>query len=174
MIEIPQGPIFCWQDFSLLIEKKLTFEPGKIYHLQGENGSGKSSFLIHCLLPVLESKKDLIYRIYLQQLFHLQGYAIKSHSAFYKPELDLRSELDCVQYLLNNLFETFSQDPRPVYCIVDENLRLAEIYHYLKESGIPFCLIFCEHSSFSITEEVNIINFQLIAPNQSRVYETTI
>ena len=174
MIEIPQGPIFCWQDFSLLIEKKLTFEPGMIYNLQGENGCGKSSFLKHCLLPVLESKKDLIYRIYLQQLFHLQGYAIKSHSAFYKPELELRSELDCVQYLLNNLFETFSQDPRPVYCIVDENRYIQEIHRYLKENDFPFCLIYCAHSSFSLSEDVNIVNFKVINPKQSIIYEATI
>ena len=104
----------------------------------------------------------------------MQGYAIKSHSAFYQPELKLKSEWDCIQYLLHNLSEIYAIESKPVYCIVDENRYLAEIYHYLKESGIPFCLIFCEHSSFPIAEEVNIINFQLLAPNQSRVYETTI
>jgi len=174
MIKIAPGIVSCWQDFSLLIEQELFFLPENIYYLQGENGSGKSSFIKHSLLPVLETQRNLFYFLYFQQLFHLQGYAIKSHSAFYQPELKLKSEWDCIQYLLHNLSEIYAIESKPVYCIVDENLHLAEIYRYLKESGIPFCLIFCEHSSFSIAEEVNIINFQLLTPNQSRVYETTI
>ena len=174
MIKIAPGVVSCWQDFSLLIEQELFFMPDNIYYLQGENGSGKSSFIRHCLFPALASKKILFYQIYLQQLFHLQGYAIKSHSAFYKPELKLKSDWDCIQYLFSNLAEIYAIEPKPVYCIVDENRYLAEIYRYLKESCFPFCLIFCEHSSFSVPEEVNIVNFQLLAPNRSSVYETTI
>ena len=142
MIKIAPGIVSCWQDFSLLIEQELFFLPENIYYLQGENGSGKSSFIKHSLLPVLETQRNLFYFLYFQQLFHLQGYAIKSHSAFYQPELKLKSEWDCIQYLLHNLSEIYAIESKPVYCIVDENRYLAEIYHYLKESGIPFCLIF--------------------------------
>lgn len=158
----------------MLIEHKLNFTPGKIYHLQGENGSGKSSFIRHSLLPAINNKKDLCYRLYLQQLFHLQAYAIKSHSAFYKPELKLNGELDCLQYLLNNLSETYAQEPRPVYCLVDENRHLPLIFNYLNENKFPFCLIFCDHSSAFSAQMATEINFQVITPTLSKVYETTV
>lgn len=174
MIVVPSGVLSCWQDFSLCLEHNLEFHPGTSYYLSGNNGSGKSSFITQILLPLLQLHKDTLYRIYVQQLFHKQGYAIKAHAAIHKPNLKLRSEEDCLQYLLNNLQEAFISEQRPVFFIADESHYLPLINSFFETLDAPCCLIYCEHGDSSLTSQAKTIVFQPLSTSQTKVYESLV
>ncbi len=172
MLHISSGELTCWPGFSLKLESELSFLPGNSYHLVGNNGSGKSSFITQILLPLLQKHEANLYRIYVQQLFHIQGFAIKAHAAINKPELKLRSEQDCLIYLLHNLSEAIVRQARPVYLIVDESLYLPVIYDYLKQFGFPHCLIYSHHGANPLPTPDHTIAFKPLSANVSSVYET--
>jgi len=168
MLSISKGVLNCWPQFSLKLESPIVLASGNTYHLVGDNGSGKSSFITQILLPLMKVNEQLIYRIYVQQLFHLQGYAIRAHAAINKPNIRLRTEADCLAYLLDNLADALSSQPRPVYVIADESQQLSVISLYLKQLSVPCCLLYCQHGGIPLPETTHTIMFQPLSSQQSK------
>jgi ABC-type transport system involved in cytochrome c biogenesis ATPase subunit len=174
MLSLPSGKHDIWPQFSLEIKQPINFECGTCYWLEGPNGSGKSSMFRGVLLPHLQSSKNSIYRLYIQQFTEHQNFAIKAHAAFYKPSVKIVSDLDCITYLLNNLKEAYSKHQRDAYLLVDESKHLSFIYDYLSTSGIPYCLIYSLHDDNPLATLSKKLTFEPLSVTYSVVYESTL
>ena len=167
MLKLPAGNQNCWAEFSLLLEHELEFCPGKLYYLKGNNGSGKSTFIKKCLFPALERIRTQNYRIYLEQQFHLQAYAIKAQASILNPEQRLVTQHDCLDYLFQDLWQAYTLEPRPVYVISDECHYLEYIHNQLCAMDIPFCLIYSIHGDNPLPQPFITYNFEPVTLQQS-------
>ncbi len=162
MTVIPAGKHLLWQQFNLEICCSIAFEQGKHYHLQGENGSGKSSFINRILIPRL--KESGCYILLFEQQMALQLHAIKAHAAIFSPGRRIVSEQDVISYLLDDLKATYMNKPRDVYIIADESHELM----MLSECSIPHCLIYTSHHL--VLENAVNIEFSLVDPGSGAVH----
>ena len=140
MIKLEPGIHQLWPRFSQSISSPLSFEMGKIYHLKGDNGSGKSSFIQKILLPIIQTQGDA-YIIYLQQQMHLQLYALRAYAAVNGYGKRIVSEQDAVDFLVQDLLDCYSHTPKDVYLLSDESNQL----HTLAKLSIPACLVYIAH-----------------------------
>lgn len=152
-----------WPDFSLRIVSPLSFQMGKIYHLKGENGSGKSSFLQKILVPAIQAKKDA-YIVYLQQQMHLQLYAIKAYAATHAAPHSIENEADAISFLLHDLHQAYQKEPKDIYLIADESTKL----NLLCDIQMSHCLVYIAHHQH--LEHSCEILFQGVDTSHSEIY----
>lgn len=174
MLSIHSGIHQIWPQFSLDITTELCFYSGGLYFLDGANGSGKSSLLQGLLIPGFAALKDSLYRVYLPQFTAHQNFAIRAHAAMNKHHAILRTDLDCLNYLLNNLVETCNKSPRPVCLLVDESLYLEHVYKFMQDSAIAYLMIYTQHGHNPLLEHSRIISFKPLSQSLSKVYETSL
>ena len=158
MLSIPEGSYALWPHFRLELPLPITISPEKNYYLEGNNGSGKSSFIKKILLPRLKSTPH-IYSLYWEQQIQLQGYAIRAHAAFNHHQQRLNTDYDCLIYLLNNLKQAMLQEQRPAFFIADECLLFNELLSYITDHQLKICLIFTHHHGFRNPDDLSVIRF---------------
>ncbi len=162
MLRIAPGRYQVWPRFALNVLPELSFEMDLSYRLRGENGSGKSSFLHHVLLPAITASKDK-YVLYLQQQMYLQLYAIQAHAAIHSPGRRIAGEQDAIRYLCDDLKKSHRMQPRDIYVLADESTDLAA----LQELSLPHCLIYiAHHESLPNSRE---LQFSALGPEVSEV-----
>ncbi len=164
-LSIPTGELQIWNNFSLWIEHDLEFETGKTYHLQGNNGSGKSSFLSRVLLPHLQNSSS--YLLYLQQQMHTQLYAVQAYAAVMKPPQILKTEQEVVNYLGNDLVRNYQLSPRPAFVLVDESRFEAELVGIISLNCPLTCFILASHHGQP--SGATLVRFEPVTPNRSKV-----
>lgn len=165
LIEAGSYPI--WQDFTLWVEYELEFRQGGFYHLTGQNGSGKSSFISQLLLPRLLALPHR-YVLYLEQQMHLQLFTVKAFSAMNKANPILADESMATQFLLKDLKKSFDQVPRDSYLIMDETLYIDSHLAYVRQYLQTCCIIYTSHQS--IQPEAESIIFEPVSVELSKVY----
>lgn len=170
MLIIPAGTYELWPHFSLQIPQPLTLSPEHHYYLEGDNGSGKSTFIKKLLLPQLKANAG-IYSLYWEQQIGLQSYAIRAHAAFNHHEQRLETDYDILMYLLDNLKNTLLRQKRPVFFVVDECLFFDDILRYLKAHELEVSLIFTHHGGFHDLDKLRIFQFTAATPALGIIHE---
>lgn len=160
LIRIPSGQYRPWPKFQLILKSDLCFVSGRSYHLKGENGSGKSSFIRQILLPALKSR-DLYY-IYLAQQSDTQFYVCKADAAISHYPQPIRSRIDMFNYLLHCLRQKQLEKPKPVLVIADEFGNEANIQTELEDSGFEYCLCLISHNDIIPGLYDQIVQFKAI------------
>lgn len=162
---IKAGDYKLWPDFSLSVECDLILPPEQHYYLQGDNGSGKSSFIRKLLLPLL--KQTGCYHLYWEQQIHLQHYIIRAHAALHHHPIPAATDLDCLRYLLMDLALAYHQQPRATHFVVDECTFFQELVNLVQESGIPTSLIYSHHDGKLLDTDCQTLVFTKLSSSQS-------
>jgi len=161
-----------WKDFTVLIDNDLTFSTGCVYHLKGQNGSGKTSFIRRILIPFLQSEPQGQYIFYLEQMIQTQYDAIHAYAALSRPACQISNFNEMVTYLMENLSSYCKKEPRPVFLIIDEFPDSELISKLLSYSDLKdCCLVYTSHHEciFDQSENLSTIEFVLSGTDQSRV-----
>lgn len=166
-MQIKAAQISVWPDFVLNIPQVLDFQAGLSYHLQGANGSGKSSFVSQLLLPQLLNDCSC-YKLYFEQQMNLQLHAVKAYASIFKPHQALAGERDVTRYLLEELRAAQELETRPCYVLVDESRFEQLIQDFLRQYIPSACLIFSSHNN--PFPNARKICFELENPGRSKVY----
>ncbi len=117
---IKSGTYQIWKEFSLNLPLDLTFSVGLSYLLQGNNGSGKSSFIRKLLIPYLQNCADKQYVIYIEQQIQSQFIAVKANALLRKTGIEINSPEAMITYLFRSLSCKQLHQPRPLIIILDE------------------------------------------------------
>ncbi len=166
-MRIEKGLYSIWLNFSLNLTSDLDFQPGHIYHLRGNNGSGKSSFVTQILLPSL-LELNIRYVVYFEQQMHLQIQMAKAYSSVIKPRIGIKSEQETVDFLLQSLLTKFKEEPRPCYVIIDESPYDSKIRNFLDTNIPDCCQIYTSHSE-PIHKSESVL-FEPLSTRLSRVH----
>lgn len=161
ILSIEPGQETLWETFIIQIESQLQIESGKCYHLEGANGSGKSSFIKRILIPTL-SKQAIPY-IYIEQQMRSQLFALMADASLRDYEQRLQSEQDAIHYLMSCL-EVINM---PLVCICDESSYVQEVHASLVASGKEFSMIIVSHEQLQI--ECDSWIMKLISPIATRL-----
>lgn len=156
-----------WPEFSLDITSDIQFSPGRIYHLDGPNGGGKSSFITRLLLPRLLERQD-IYTLYFEQQMHHQIQTVKAYASIFPPHREINAEAQTVRHLLEDLKKNLASERRPCYVVMDESHQEKQVYDFLQTLDSDYCLIFSSHD-LSLPEAERIV-FEPVSPVLSKVY----
>ena len=173
VLRIEAGTTSVWKGFALILPQALELSSGKIYKLEGANGSGKSSFIKHFILPMLKQNKAEQYTLYIEQQMHKELYAIKADAAIkgYRDKID--SEKAAINSLLNDLKAALEIEQRSVVAVLDETSYLDEIVAELQLLCAELLLIFCDHRGQLATVQDVTITFRQLSVGQTEVYEAT-
>ncbi len=169
MLSFKAGEYECWQGFRLHLESDINLSLGTNYYLHGANGSGKSTFIKKLLLPSLQSSRNQVFSLYIQQHFHLQAYLIKAEAALLYPEHRPHSMADCLDYLLCGLSKALEICSRPVVIVADETPKLELLLQYLNKLPQPSCLIYSMHGDHKQPAALQSIHFEPLSPYESKV-----
>jgi energy-coupling factor transporter ATP-binding protein EcfA2 len=145
MISIPAGTIKLWPDFCMLVPEQIILREGTIYHLTGNNGSGKSSLIRNYLLGY--ESREPVYRLYFEQQMTAQMSAVRAFAAFGGARSRVHSEEDVVNILLEDLACCMAIEPRPVWVFVDESRYLDRILCHPGLVVASKLVVFCEHGN---------------------------
>ena len=170
-MRLERGLHLLWPGFAIELKEELTFHPG-VYHLSGENGSGKSSFYKRLLLPELQTESSC-YIVYLEQMMKGQFYALKAHAALSDWQKGIHNHQDAVDYLLHDLGRTVAKSPRSIFAMVDESSSLIEVWDRLKGLGQSFTLIYSSHRAEAIQADY-VLSLEPINQEGSILYERTL
>ncbi len=169
---IPASSYQLWPDFRLEFFRDIVLENGNCYHLQGNNGAGKTTFLKQLLIPMLERDPSRQYVLYIEQQVQSQLDAILAYAALNRYLLPIRTAEDMLDYLLELLHCQLQKSTRPVILILDESIipgilqkRMAE----LDQSSI--CLLYTSHQEVEIAGNLNLkqLRFDVISPQLTRL-----
>jgi len=169
---IPAQHYLVWETFSLDIKYNLTFETGNVYHLNGNNGSGKTSFIQQVLIPILQTDSEQQYIFYVEQQIQSQFDAITSYALFQKPSTEITSFDDMVLFMFEMLQSTQRNASRPSVIILDECPDSEELQAKLRSlSDESYCLIVVSHkeSIYIKDRDVNTISFNTINMDLSEI-----
>jgi len=169
---IPAFKYEIWTEFQLEITSDIEFETGSCYHLKGQNGSGKTSFVRKVLIPHLVKNPSQQYILYLEQQVQSQLDAIKAYAAIQKPAVHLKNVEEMFEYQLNLLSAAFEQEPRPIIIILDETVYPLVINQWLQQTNIEhICLVYISHleSNFAGFKTIKQINFYPASANLTRI-----
>lgn len=169
---VPSELYKIWSNFALETSSDLVFETGKCYHLIGENGAGKSSFIRKVLIPLLLKQPASQYIIYLEQQVQSQLDAIKANAALQKPAMHINTIDEMFDYQLKQLSRQLDIEPRPVIIILDETILSDRINQWLcKVSPEHVCLIYISHQDISFPgfKTVSKISFTPLSVSLSRI-----
>lgn len=169
---IPNSTYKIWADFSLKLDHELVFETGKCYHLTGQNGSGKSSFIKQVLIPFLLKQRGSQYVLYLEQQVQSQFDAVKANAALQKPSVHISNITDMFAYQLHQLSLKTEKEPRPVVFIMDETVCFEQISSWLARQSLEqVCMIYVSHLqiTFSHFPEVESIAVKPLSAKLSRI-----
>ncbi len=162
MIKIAKGRYDLWPGFALQLEETLSFEQGKLYHLEGANGSGKSSFINRILISALQKEKAYI--LHFEQQASLQLQAVKGWTAIFKPEIRIKTLEQMQDWLIEDLIQNLQKQPLPLWIVADEVQQVSRF----RELGLPGSLIFCAHHQDF--EDSIKLHFQQISASLSEVH----
>ncbi len=169
---IPASTYKIWTDFSLKLDHDLVLETGKCYHLTGQNGSGKSSFIKQVLISHLLKQPESQFILYLEQQVQSQFDAVKANAALQKPSVHINNITDMFDYQLHQLSHQMKKEPKPVIFILDETVCLEQIVNWLnKNSTNQVCLIYVSHLQidFPHFSEVSSIAAKPVSASLSRI-----
>lgn len=164
-MKIEAGTYQIWPGFSLQIASELHFAEG-LTHLQGPNGAGKSSFLTQLLVPRLQNSPEY-YCLYFEQQMQLQITAVKAYAALMKPRMQVESDSDAVDFLLQDLLLSHKAEPRPSFILMDESPHAERIKAFLDENIPNYSLVFSSHGEF--IHSARSIVFKALSPSRSVV-----
>jgi len=172
IINIPASLNILWQDFELHIEKDIVLKTGITYHLTGNNGSGKTSFIKKILIPLLNVNPQHQYILYVEQQIQNQFYALKAYSSLSKTSKHLSTFNEMVMYQLNDLKNMLLKDDRPVMLILDEfdiTDEVKQTVYELEKNEI--CILYISHKPCLFDKKDNMVNLSFIrtTPTQSKV-----
>jgi len=110
----------------------IEFKLGNKYFLYGENGSGKSSFIINVLIPELvkDKEKKFFYIFYASQDFTIQYYVIKS---YYKGIKKIDKDLSTIEKALLFIKNIYLKIDEPICFILDEIDQHTDIMNFLND-----------------------------------------
>lgn len=169
---VPSEFYKIWADFSLEIGNDLIFAAGKCFHLTGENGAGKSSFIKQVLIPLLIKQPASQYILYLEQQVQSQLDAVKANAALQKPAVHINTVDEMFDYQLKQLSLQLAAEPRPVIIILDETILSDLINQWLNKVSVEqVCLIYISHQDFDFPDfkEVIKINLKPVSGSLSKV-----
>ncbi|MFO7659930.1 MAG: hypothetical protein R6V77_03365 [Candidatus Cloacimonadaceae bacterium] len=169
---VPAEVYHIWTDFSLEIDSELVFAIGKCYHLTGQNGAGKSSFIKKVLIPQLLKQQSLQFILYLEQQVQSQLDAVKANAALQKPAMHINTIDEMFDYQLKQLSRQLAAEPRPVIIILDETILSDLINQWLNKVSVEqACLIYISHQDFDFPsfKEVIKINLKPVSVSLSRI-----
>jgi len=164
---IPAGNYQLWPTFSLQLPQDLEISPDTNYYLQGNNGSGKSSFIKQLLLPKLRESE--CYHLYWEQQIGIQRYVISAHAAMHHQPFPARSELDALSYLAHNLKQAQSLNPRPAFWVLDECTRFEQLLKLIRELQLDISLVYSHHDGKLLTDNCLSICFTKVSSTSSIV-----
>ncbi len=164
-MKIEAGTHQIWPGFDLQIASELHFTSG-LTHLQGPNGAGKSSFLTQLLLPRLV-KNPAYYCLYFEQQMQLQITAVKAYAALMKLRVQVESEADAVDFLLQDLLRSYEAEPRPSLVLMDESLHAERIKAFLDKKIPDYSLVFSSHGE--LFPSARSVVFKPLSPSRSLV-----
>jgi len=164
------GDYPLWPSFTLKLPEDLEFSPDHHYYLQGNNGSGKSSFIKRLLLPKLKASDS--YHMYWEQQIEIQRYVISAHAAMHHQPFPANSEQDAMNYLIQNLKQASSLKPRPAYFIVDECTRFEKLLSLLQDVDTNVSIIYSHHDGKLLATNCHTIQFTKVNSTLSIVHAT--
>ncbi len=161
ILKLDQAIYPIWENFRLELSQTIELYAGKIYHLQGSNGSGKSSFIRKCLIPALKTKG--IPYIYLEQQMRAQIFALMADAALSEYKSPLQTEADAIEYLLFKAEQNRAVNSLALVCICDESAYSQRVYQVLSEKGWDFAMLIVAHDHPDF-EEVTEWQTKLLHP----------
>lgn len=167
LIQLCKGTFPLWNAFELELVADLEFKSGKVYHLDGRNGSGKSSFIRKCLLPRIMEKR--IGYLYLEQQMHTQLSAIKANAALANYPESIHSEAEAVDYLLYDLEKCHRKAEQACFVIWDESEYYPQVYAFLQAKNIEFVLLLVNHNQIVLPCPISILRLELQTLSKTRL-----
>ncbi len=156
-----------WPDFTIDITKDITLRTNSQYHLIGNNGSGKSSFIKKVLIPLLQNNPEQQYILYVEQQTQSQFDAVKAYAALQKPPVEVNTFSDMIVALFADLKHQLALSDRPCTIILDE-CQLTD--NIIKELALlkasQYCLFFITHQEGDLGFDATIHHLKLNSINQ--------
>jgi hypothetical protein len=144
ILTIEPGTYPLWEGFSLVLEYEIPLLAGQCYHLQGANGSGKSSFIRRALIPALV--QNSVPYIYIEQQMRSQLFALMADASLKEYSDKLHTESDAIDYLLSGI----TSINQALVCICDESAHNQKVHTALAKSGKDFALIIVSHEHIDL------------------------
>jgi ABC-type cobalamin/Fe3+-siderophores transport system ATPase subunit len=170
--QITRAKYQAWKEFKLQLDDNILFSTGMFYHLKGQNGSGKSSFIRKVLLPFLKNDPQKQYIFYLEQMIQTQFDAVHACAALSKPARQITTRSEMVAFLMDNLWMCYKEEPRPVFIIIDEYPDSKLISELLTRIDIKeYCLVYTSHqkTQFERFENLRTIDFMPLTASVTKV-----
>ena len=147
----------------------LEFKLGKKYFLYGENGSGKSSFIVNVLIPELVKKRNnQFYIFYASQDFTIQYYVIKS---YYKGLKKIKRDLSSIEKVLLFIKDIYISLNEPVYYILDEIDQHTNILDFINSLNNKNKSIILTSHNLSLNNGYEKIFFDIISENETNLHK---
>lgn len=167
LIELTKGEYKLNNSISAKITSDIIFQYGLTYLLNGDNGTGKSSFLKNILVPQIDKIATNNFLLFhTEQDVALQFYVIKS---YYKGLKKSKKIFSTFEYGLQNLKEEFLTfnlyKNKQIVFILDEIDQYVDINEFLKDLPIEnTTLILATHNKQKLWTKENFItlNFKKI------------
>jgi hypothetical protein len=168
-----------WKNFLLEIKESITLETGNCYHLSGNNGAGKTSFIRKVLIPFLQQSPYQQYILYVEQQIQSQFDAIKAYASIRKPEVKINDTQEMITYQIRTINELQRFEPRPLMVILDEPTNPEIFMKWFSQVTLnSLCLLYVSHSDVEYDCRLNhfLISFVPRNPNHTLItcHENTI
>lgn len=160
-----------WENFSIELSREAVFSTGKVYHLSGSNGSGKSSFIRKILIPLLFQDREKQTALYIEQQVQSQFDAVKAYAVMQHPAIQINTYAEMVDYLADCLLSAYKKNSRPCVIIIDECHLLLKLLSRL--SAIPsnqYCIIYASHQDCDSKILKDVTTLQFISKNAALSY----
>lgn len=155
-----------WSDFKIEVTADLVFEAGSIYQLDGDNGTGKTSFIKKVLIPEILLNPDRQYLMYIEQQIQSQFDVVKAYAALQKPAVQIHTFTDMVDYQLYKLSQQLITQSKPCFIIIDESSLLTRIVQTLSRLKVKqYCLVYVSHQKCEIPVNKEILHLKIESIN---------
>ncbi len=169
MLIIPPGRRCLYKDFELDIPEALHLVTAQRYLILGANGSGKTSFIRHILIPALWEDPERQYILYVEQQMRGQLLALKAHAVYDDYQDQVNDEAGAVDYLLFDLRRCLQRQRRPVMLIIDESAAAQPLRDHWAANADSSCLLEVSHRDPDGQEDWNLIEVTLQHPGGARM-----
>jgi hypothetical protein len=152
--------------------ESIAFETGNCYHLKGNNGTGKTSFLRKVLFPFLQRHPYQQYILYIEQQVQSQYDAVRAYAALKKPSVVISDDIEMIGYQIKMINEARKFEPRPLMILLDEPSNPEIVAHWLSSISLDnICLLYVSHTDIEYNSSFNpcSINFESLSMNLSLV-----
>ena len=175
MVWIQSSIYHVWPNFSIHVPRIINFQECSHYHLHGENGSGKSSFITQILIPTALEQKNNLITLFIDYQNRLQFNTIRADSFLRKYPLPIDDITDTIHYLLSELKSILSTCKKDVLIIIDEIPNIDILTDFISSNqSLKVCVVQTLHGNLIPISDMKLrtLEMALLSPLAAQIIET--